>query len=113
MPGLLPPRYLLTRLLSSGAFSTVYEAYDQLLERPVAFKILSAEGEAIPEGEPVAIHPNQPESDVVKVSVRRPTPSVATLEALQQGGHMAIPTAGTRTAPMSSPTLFLICHASP
>ena len=41
MPGLLPPRYLLTRLLSSGAFSTVYEAYDQLLERPVAFKILS------------------------------------------------------------------------
>jgi serine/threonine-protein kinase len=37
----LPPRYRLSRLLSSGAFSTVFEAYDTLLERPVAFKILS------------------------------------------------------------------------
>jgi hypothetical protein len=41
MLGSLPPRYVLSRLLSCGAFSTVYEAYDQLLERPVAFKILS------------------------------------------------------------------------
>jgi serine/threonine protein kinase len=41
MTGSLPPRYLLSRLLSQGAFSTVYEAFDQLLERPVAFKILS------------------------------------------------------------------------
>ncbi|MEN3341966.1 MAG: eukaryotic-like serine/threonine-protein kinase [Actinomycetota bacterium] len=41
MQASLPPRYLLSRLLSKGAFSTVYEAYDRLLERQVAFKILS------------------------------------------------------------------------
>jgi Protein kinase domain len=41
MQASLPPRYALTRLLSSGPFSTVYEAYDRLLERPVALKILS------------------------------------------------------------------------
>ena len=41
MQASLPPRYAVSRLLSSGPFSTVYEAYDRVLERPVALKILS------------------------------------------------------------------------
>jgi hypothetical protein len=80
---------------NEGKFSFSFYAPRNLPQdapaRRFAFKIQTSEGEEIPLVEPVDINPHQPETDIIKVSVRLPKPLLPTLEALQQGGKIDIP----------------------
>jgi hypothetical protein len=80
---------------NEGKFSFSFYAPRNLPQdapaRRFTFEIQNSEGEAIPEVEAVDINPNQPEKDIIKVTVRLPKPPLPTLEALQQGGQLDIP----------------------
>jgi hypothetical protein len=59
--------------------------------RQFGFKVQTLAGEEIPEGEPVEISPNQPATDVVKVSINIPKPQIPTLQEQLQEVQIAMP----------------------
>jgi hypothetical protein len=59
--------------------------------RKFAFMVQTLAGEEIPAGEPVDINPNQPETDVVKVSIKIPKPQIPALQEQLQQVQIATP----------------------
>ena len=59
--------------------------------RKIAFKVQTLAGEEIPEGEPVDISPNQPEADIITVSIRLPKPQTPALQEQLQQVQIASP----------------------